>query len=175
MRLFGATVAGLAVLLGPVGTAGAAIGPSGAAGSTGSTGDTAVVRPFAAGSDLELRLSKVTPAAPGPNDELVVTGTARNLSSTPLKRVRLTLWLRCASPRRGQALLASRDTPARRAWSTALAPPARVGLGVGLVSRCAASSPDAFAAVGFEAVAVQPPQPSMVEEGGLRPSRNLAS
>jgi len=46
----------------------------------------------------------------------------------------LGLWLRRASPRRGQALLASRDTPARRAWQTALAPPARVGVGVGLVS-----------------------------------------
>jgi uncharacterized protein DUF6049 len=105
-RLFGATVAGLAVLLGPVSAAGAAIGPAGAGGAlgasgtlnavaaTGGTGGPGTARPVRAGSGLELRLTKVTPAAPGPNDELVVTGTARNLSSTPLKRARISLWLR---------------------------------------------------------------------------------
>jgi hypothetical protein len=88
VRLIGATVAGLALLSGSV-PALAADGP--AAGVQ----PAAAVLPFAAGrSGVQLTLTKVLPAAVGPDDEVVVTGTVRNLDSTPKKNVRIALWLR---------------------------------------------------------------------------------
>jgi hypothetical protein len=86
-RLIGAAVAGLALVSGsvvPVGSATAAgVGPVRSA------------RPAAAGdSGLELKLGKVSPAAPGPDDELVITGSVRNVGGTAAKNPQILLWLR---------------------------------------------------------------------------------
>jgi len=88
VRLIGATVAGLAMLSGSIGAAGAA-GPSDSADSR-----TSVPRFATGATGLELTLTKVSPAAAGPDDEVVVTGTARNLGGTPMKNARISLWLR---------------------------------------------------------------------------------
>lgn len=87
VRLIGAAVAGLAVLSGPVATAGAA-GPRHSAEATKS------VLHAADGTGVELNLTKVSPAAVGPDDDVVVTGTVRNLGTTALNTVRVSLWLR---------------------------------------------------------------------------------
>jgi hypothetical protein len=51
--------------------------------------------PFATGENgLELTLTKVTPAAAGPDDDVVVTGTVRNPGSTTVKNARISLWMR---------------------------------------------------------------------------------
>jgi len=92
VRLIGATVAGVALLSGSVGAAGSAVA---AAGPGDSADITQSVLPFATSTTgLELTLTKVAPAATGPDDELVVTGSVRNLSNTTVKNARISLWLR---------------------------------------------------------------------------------
>jgi hypothetical protein len=95
VRLIGATVAGLTLLSGSVGTAGlvgtAAAAPPRAAGAD----STRSALPLAAGaSGLELKLTKVYPAATGLDDELVVTGSVRNVGTTTVKKTVVSLWLR---------------------------------------------------------------------------------
>ena len=87
VRLIGATVAGLAMLSGSV--------PAMAAGLPDGRQPVAATLPVAAGrTGLQLSLTKVSPAAVGLDDEVVVTGTVRNLDSAPKKNVRIALWLR---------------------------------------------------------------------------------
>jgi hypothetical protein len=87
VRLIGATVAGLAMLSGSV--------PAMAAGLPDGGQPVAAMLPVAAGrTGLQLSLTKVAPAAVGLDDEVVVTGTVRNLDSAPKKNVRIALWLR---------------------------------------------------------------------------------
>src|SRR5690349_6412315 len=50
--------------------------------------------PFAAGENgLELTLTKVTPAAAGPDDDVVASGTVRNPGNTTVKNARISLWM----------------------------------------------------------------------------------
>ncbi len=96
MRLVGATVAGLALLSGSVGSAGVP-GAGGAASlgdAAGSVASIASVAPLAASATgLELNLTRVTPAAAGPDDEVVVSGTIHNRGNTVIKNARISLWL----------------------------------------------------------------------------------
>jgi hypothetical protein len=92
VRLIGATVTGLAILSGSIPAVGAS-GPN--ASPNASPERAASVLPFATGdTGLELTLTKVSPAAVGPDDEVMITGSVRNLDSVARKNVRISLWLR---------------------------------------------------------------------------------
>lgn len=96
-RLIGAAVAGLALFTGSAGAAGAA-GTTGALRAVRPVDSADSVRsvlPFADGDTaLELKLTKVSPAATGPDDELVVSGSVRNVGTSSVKNARISLWLR---------------------------------------------------------------------------------
>jgi hypothetical protein len=83
VRLVAATVAGLAMLSGSFTAAGAA--ELGAAAERSAVGD---------GAALELTLTKLSPAAVGPDQPLVVSGTVRNPGTTTIKSAGISLWLR---------------------------------------------------------------------------------
>jgi len=88
VRLVAATVAGLAMLSGSFTAAGAAGLGEGVHSS---------LAPLTAADDenaLEFNLTKLSPAAVGPDEQLVVSGTVRNPGTATIKNVQISLWLR---------------------------------------------------------------------------------
>ena len=111
VRLIGATVTGLAILSGSIPAVGAA-GPN--ASPNASPERAASVLPFATGdTGLELTLTKVSPAAVGPDDEVVITGSVRNLDSVARKNVRISRASPCSNTRTGPCSSAWRRREAR--------------------------------------------------------------
>ena len=89
-RAIGAAVAGLILITGPALTSAA-----GTPAARPALLRPAVAQPVPAGtSGVDLQLTRVTPAAVRPTDELTVSGTIRNLGSTTVKKTRISLWLR---------------------------------------------------------------------------------